>query len=162
MLSSAEAAAQPPQAQALQHQYHLQQQQIAARQLQQLQGQMQGQTRQAEKSIEESLKLIQMHVAALKQDFPSVVPPPPEFGLRNSGTPILAPPPEFSDARDTHEAATRFNQTHLMGFTPEQQAAAQQAAFNRASPMYRSISQAHSSTSSMYSGYPTMTRQQCE
>jgi hypothetical protein len=54
------------QPQQLQHQYHLQQQQIAARQLQQLQGQMQGQSRQAEKSIEESLKLIQMHVAALK------------------------------------------------------------------------------------------------
>lgn len=50
----------------LQHQYHLQQQQLAARQLQQLQGQGQGQNRQAEKSIEESLKLIQMHVAALK------------------------------------------------------------------------------------------------
>jgi len=56
----------PEQPQQLQHQYHLQQQQIAARQLQQLQGQVQGQARQAEKSIEESLKLIQMHVAALK------------------------------------------------------------------------------------------------
>ncbi|XP_035714472.1 uncharacterized protein LOC110858090 isoform X2 [Folsomia candida] len=150
------------QPQQLQHQYHLQQQQIAARQLQQLQmqGQMQG-TRQAEKSIEESLKLIQMHVAALKQDFPSVVPPPPEFGLRNQ-TPILAPPPEFSDARDTHEAATRFNQGHM--FTAEQhqhqQQLQQQNQFNRQSPMYRSISHAHSSTSSMYSGYPTMTRQQ--
>jgi hypothetical protein len=94
----------------------------------------------------------------IQQDFPSVVPPPPEFGQRN--TPILAPPPEFSDARDHHEAATRFNQG-LAGLTPEQQAAAQQQ-FNRQSPMYRSISHAHSSTSSMYSGYPTMTRQQCE
>ncbi|CAL8078487.1 unnamed protein product [Orchesella dallaii] len=147
----------------LQHQYHLQQQQLAARQLQQLQGQGQGQNRQAEKSIEESLKLIQMHVAALKQDFPSVVPPPPEFSLRNQ-TPILAPPPEFSDARDTHEQATRFNQGHA--FAAANAEAGQpnslpgQQPFNRQSPMYRSITHSHTSSSSMYSGYPTMSRQQ--
>ena len=83
-----------------------------------------------------------------------MVPPPPEFNLRNQ-TPILEPPPEFSDARDTHEQATRFNQGHMHnnvgdGHQP----------FNRQSPMYRSISHSHSSASSMYSGYPTMTRQQ--
>lgn len=76
----------------------------------------------------------------LQQDFPSVVPPPPEFGLRNQ-TPILAPPPEFSDARDTHEAATRFNQGHMFSAEHQQQLALQQQQqqFNRASPMYRSI-----------------------
>ncbi|CAG7837356.1 unnamed protein product [Allacma fusca] len=139
------------------------QHQYIARQMQALHSQTQGQSRQAEKSIEESLKLIQMHVAALKQDFPnipSVVPPPPEFGLRNQ-TPILAPPPEFSDARDTHESATRFNQSHANPDGQAQSSMSQaQQPFNRQSPMYRSISHAHSSSSSMYSGYPTMTRQQ--
>ena len=77
-----------------------------------------------------------------------------EYGPK-SQTPILAPPPEFSDARDTHESATRFNQGHL---NPNDPQALQ--AFNRASPLYRSISHTHSSNTSMYSGYPTMTRQQ--
>ena len=100
----------------------------------------------------------------MQQDFPnipSVVPPPPEFGLRNQ-TPILAPPPEFSDARDTHESATRFNQGHNQGDQNVLAGAShqQQKPFNRQSPMYRSISHAHSSNSSLYSGYPTMTRQQ--
>lgn len=92
-----------------------------------------------------------------------MVPPPPEFSLRNQ-TPILAPPPEFSDARDTHEQATRFNQGHAMqqgqgGVVMDGQHPSQQP-FNRQSPMYRSITHSHSSSSSMYSGYPTMSRQQ--
>lgn len=67
-----------------------------------------------------------------------------------SQTPILAPPPEFSDPRDNYEQATRFNQTSNDPTQP----------FNRQSPLYRTISHTHSSSSSMYSGYPTMTRQQ--